>query len=99
MADLSETASELESIARHLRLAGELELRQELQKAVTGAAQVPGDRLQLGRGVVEAGHQVLRPPNGVYLCTLLAAFQVTFVLTGPPIAPSISKSGSTVPKK
>jgi hypothetical protein len=46
VADLWETASELESIARHLRLAGELELRQELLKAVTGAAREAGDEIR-----------------------------------------------------
>jgi hypothetical protein len=44
MPGMSEAASELESIARHLRRAGEVDLVRELQKAITGAARpVTGD--------------------------------------------------------
>jgi hypothetical protein len=48
MGDFWETASELESIARHLRLAGEVELRAELQKAVTGAVRDAEPEIRAG---------------------------------------------------
>ena len=48
MAGLVEAASELESIARHLRRAGETELARELTRAMRDAAgQVP-DKIQAG---------------------------------------------------
>lgn len=46
MGDLSMTASELESIARHLRRAGETELARELQKAMGHAVTPVKDKIR-----------------------------------------------------
>jgi hypothetical protein len=46
-----------------------------------------------------SSHQVFRPPNTVYRCTFVAAFQVALKLTGPLTEPSALKSGRTVPNQ
>lgn len=44
-------------------------------------------------------YQVFNPVIGLYLWTLLAAFQLLLKLTGPPMAPSALKSGRIVPNQ
>lgn len=55
--------------------------------------------LQAAIEYLGSGNQVLRPPNGVYRWMREAAFHVDFIVTAAPTAPSLEKSGSTVPKK
>lgn len=88
MTGIGETAAELESIARHLRLAGELGLRQELLRAVSGAARDVGPeiRASLGDHMPSAYAEVLDADLAISTSTRLTGDDPQVSLIGRPRA-------------
>lgn len=86
MPDIRETAAELESIARHLRRAGQDDLRKSLLKAVSGAVRPVGDDVKAGleRYMPDAYARELRADLKVTTSARLSGDDPQVSLTGRP---------------